>query len=191
MRTYFTSDYMIYTFTRMLFKLQNADISLHYVMYIVLSSVKWQLPLSYLDDILLLLQKLHQQRDHTRLDSSILREAFVTTKLQKLAFFTDKLDCPVNFICLDRLEVADHRTDNQHVRNTSRTQAEICLFLTFCKLFCRFFRVFATVKTSPTAMLRKKQENFRITHQNSYLIRPLQQMLTSPPEPALAKKEER
>lgn len=81
----------MYEFTRMSFGLKNASATFQHVMDILLSSVKRQLDLVYLEHSVIFSRIRRQRMDHTRLLLSLLKKPGVTLKLKNVAFFTNKI----------------------------------------------------------------------------------------------------
>lgn len=95
----------------MSFWLMIAPATFQRVMDIILSSVKWQLALVYLDDMANFSWTLRKENEHTRLFLSNLKRDCVTSRLKHCAFFTNKIDYLRHIIRPDRLEIARHTTD--------------------------------------------------------------------------------
>lgn len=74
-------------------------------------SVKWLFTLVYLDDIVIFSKTLQEYIAHTKIFSKIFKEAGVTLKLIKFAFFTNRIENLGHIIKRGRFKFANHTAD--------------------------------------------------------------------------------
>lgn len=109
-KTAFTSYHGLHRFVQMLSGLKNIPGTFQWAMEVIMSLVKWQSALVYLDDIVVFSRSLRNQINHVKQVLSILKDAGVTLKLMKCNFFTETIDYLGHVIRLRRLEIATHTT---------------------------------------------------------------------------------
>lgn len=110
-RTAYTSYNGLYRFICMPFGLRNAPKTFRRTMVIILSTVKWQIALVYLDDIVVFSRTPEKHIYHVQHVLTLLNNARATLKLKKCKFFTDTIDYLGHVIRPRRLEIASHKTD--------------------------------------------------------------------------------
>lgn len=94
-KTAFTSHYALYLLVCMPFGLKNAIVTFQRAMDVVLASMKWQLALVYLDEIIAFLRTPKEHIVHVRRTLQLLYEAGVNVKLKKCKFFRKSLTTSV------------------------------------------------------------------------------------------------
>lgn len=102
----FTSHYGLYRFVQMLFKLNNASRTLQRAMDVILPVLNWQLDLVHPDDIVIFLRSPRDHIDRVKQVMAILRDARVTSRLERYNFFTRTADCVGHIIRPRRLKIA-------------------------------------------------------------------------------------
>ena len=75
----------------MLFGLRNAPATFQRALDIMLSGVRWQICLVYLDDVIVFSRTVEQHVKHLDTVLSLLRSAGMSMKLKKCAFFQRKV----------------------------------------------------------------------------------------------------
>lgn len=188
--TAFSSRHGVHQYTCMSFGLNNAPTMVQWVLDIILSSVKWQLAVFYLEDIVKFSQTPRQHIKYTLVDFIILTEADVPLKLNKFTFFSNKIDCFGHVIRSSWIEVANHTTDTVLHLNVSTTQAKLGFFIGSCNVFRNFVQNFADITPQLTARLCTWQatEYGHWSEEELIALRSLQQKLISPPISALTRK---
>lgn len=88
----FPSHYGLLLLVRMSFALKNAPGTFQTTMKIILSSVKWQLALVYLEITVIFSMTLEKHIEHVEQVLALPQRARVTIKLKKCYFITDKID---------------------------------------------------------------------------------------------------
>lgn len=122
----------------MLLGLRNARATYSRVMDVMLSTVKWQYDLLYLDDIETFSRSLHDHLNHTRLVLQLLIDAGFTLKLKKCASFTNTIDYLNLVIRPGQLEVSNYTANAIRELNIPTTVTELRSFLNFCSVFRSF-----------------------------------------------------
>lgn len=107
----FTSHHGLYRFVHMPFGLHNAPRTIPPTMNLILSSVKWQFALVYLDDIVVVSKTAHQGIDLLHKVLSLLHSAGVILKPKKGKFVTGTIDCLGPEIRPRRLKLPFHTAD--------------------------------------------------------------------------------
>lgn len=133
-KTAFTSPHGLYRFIRMPFGLRNAPGTFQRTMDVILSTVKWQFALVYLDDIVVFSRTPVEHIDHVRHVLTLLHDDGVILKLKKCRFFTDTIDYLSHVIRPRRSEIASHTTDAIRGLQTPTSPTELRSFLGLCNV---------------------------------------------------------
>lgn len=94
------------------------------VMKIMLVSVKWELTLMNLHDIVVLSRTAHQQMNHTVLALMVFRKTCDSLKMKKCSKFSIKLHYPGHFICPCQVDVTTHHADDMRGFETRVARTE-------------------------------------------------------------------
>ena len=103
-KTKFASHSGLYRFLRMPFGLKNAPATFQRAVDIILSRVKWETALVYLDDVIFYSRTVTEHMAHVREVLRLLHTAGVLLKLAKCAFFDTSVTYLGHVIRLGRLE---------------------------------------------------------------------------------------
>ena len=105
-KTTFRSYLGTYRYTRMPFGLRNAPATFQRALDIILSGIRWQTCLIYLNDVIVFSKDAETHLRHVDEVLRLLRETSVTLKLRKCAFFQPKVDYLGHVITPGKLSVA-------------------------------------------------------------------------------------
>ena len=86
-KTTFASHCGLYRFLRMPFGLNNSPATFQRAVEIILSRVKWETALVYLDDVIIYSKTVTEHFAHVREVLRLLRDAGMSLRLSKCAFF--------------------------------------------------------------------------------------------------------
>ena len=154
-KTTFTSFVGTYRYKRMPFGLRNAPATFQRALDIILSGVRWQSCLIYLDDVIIFSKDMETHvKDVTKV-LDLLREAGVTLKLKKCSWFTNKVHYLGHVITPGKLSVATKPTEAfaKAIFPTGLTQLRS--FLGAANVYRRFIRNYAHVAKPLSSMLKK------------------------------------
>ena len=190
-KTTFTSHMGLFRFIRMPFGLKNAPATFQRAVDIVLSRVKWQYALVYLDDVIIYSKTLREHFTHLRTILDLLQEAGVSLKLPKCHFFQASVDYLGHVIRPGKLEVSTRTCDAIKRAKPPTTQTGIRSFIGLCNVFRRFVPNFARIATPLNRKLEKGQPfNFEVLTDPEYAaFEELKRRLVSPPILALPKRD--
>jgi len=153
--TTFTSHMGTYRFTRMPFGLKNAPATFQRALDIILSGVRWQTCLIYLDDVIVFSKTHDDHILHVDQVLELLRTAGVTLKLPKCHFFQPKVDYLGHVIMPGKLAIAGTATAAIREAIFPVTPTQMRSFLGSCNVFRRFVLNYAKVARPLTEMLTK------------------------------------
>ena len=188
-KTAFTSHLGTYRYTRMPFGLKNGPATFQRALDIILSGVKWQICLVYIDDVIVFSKDRESHLRHLDEVLTLLREAGVTIKLSKCFFFEDKVDYLGHVISPGRLSVAAKNKDAIRDAVFPRTLTQVRSFLGACNVYRRFVKGFARIAKPLNDMLRKDATNDfdNPTEEQLEAFETLKKALVTPPILALPK----
>jgi len=109
--TAFTTHEGIYHWLSMPFGLTNAPATFQRALDIILSGLKWQLCLVYLDDVIILSASAEQHVKDVDVVLTLLREARVTLNLEKCTWFSDEVEYLGHIVRPDQLHVHNKNVD--------------------------------------------------------------------------------
>lgn len=89
-KTAFTIQHEIYQFIRALFRLQSVPATFQRVIDLILSSIRWQSTLLYLDDIVIFSKSVEEHVQLVRKVVTMLRDVGITLKLKKCPLFAER-----------------------------------------------------------------------------------------------------
>jgi len=189
--TSFTSHFGLFRYTRMPFGLKNAPATFQRVMDVILSSVRWQFALVYLDDIFVFSTTVEDHFDHVRTVLGLLKDAGVTLRLDKCHFFSEAVDYLGHVVRPGRLAVSSKTCDAVRCFKPLRSTTDVRSFLGLCNVFRRFVPNFARVSAPLNDKLRKGEPaRFAgLTDEETTAFDRLKDLLTSPPILALPRAD--
>lgn len=141
----------------MTFGQRNASGNFQRMMYVLLSAVKYQFVLVYLDDIVIVSRSPTKHIAHVRRVLSILKNAVMTLKLKKCRFFAETIDYLEQILRSRRFEKASHTTDARRERKGPTNLTELHSILVLCTVFRRIVPNNARLASSIYRKLKKAQ----------------------------------
>ena len=154
-KTTFTTFLGTYRYLRMPFGLKNAPATFQRALDIILSGVRWQACLVYLDDVIVFSKTLGDHIAHLDLVLSLLRHAGVSLKLSKCSFFQTKVDYLGHVIRPGKLSVTATASDAFRSFEYPKTLTQLRSFLGTCNVYRRFVKDFAKIARPLTNLTRK------------------------------------
>ena len=188
-KTTFTCHEGIYRFTRMPFGLKNAPATFQRAIDIILSRVKWQYALVYLDDVIIYSKSFEEHIVHVRTVLTLLSKAGISLKLKKCEFFRPSVSYLGHTVRPGKLEVASKTCNAVRQAKPPQTQTELRSFLGLCNVYRRFVPNFARIAAPLNKKLMKDQPtNFETLSAEEYdAFQTLKRRLIEPPILALPK----
>ena len=157
-KTTFASYLGTFRYTRMPFGLRNAPATFQRALDIILSGVRCQSCLIYLDDVIVFSRSSDEHLRHVDEILTLLRRAGITLKLTKCSFFQPMVDYLGHVITPGKLSVATENTKSfvhtQFPRNTTQLRS----FLGAGNVYLRFVTGYLGIARPLNAMLRKDAE---------------------------------
>jgi len=142
-KTAFVCHEGAFQYKRMPFGLTNAPAKLQRALDIILSGVKWQSCLIYLDDVIVASNSEKEHIGHVDHVLRLLREAGVTLRLPKCRLFRTTLEYLGHEIKPGRLGVMDAHTRALRKAHFPTTRTHVRSFVGMCNVFRRFVPIFA------------------------------------------------
>ena len=154
-KTAFVTHLGTFRYKRMPFGLKNAPATFQRALDIILSGVRWQSCLIYLDDVIVFSKDAESHLEHLDEILTLLRKAGVTLKLRKCSFFQDRVNYLGHVVSPGKLAVASENRDAIHEAEFPRDMTQLRSFLGACNVFRRFVKGFAKIAGPLNNMLRK------------------------------------
>jgi Reverse transcriptase (RNA-dependent DNA polymerase)/RNase H-like domain found in reverse transcriptase len=189
--TTFTCHVGTFRFKRMPFGLRNAPSTFQRAMDVILSAVRWQRCLCYLDDIIVFSSSMEIYVEDLDKVLSPLRDAGVSLRLDKFHFFRRCVNNLGHVIEPVKLSVQATEIDASLNTKLPCTKTKLRAFLVICNVYCRFVPNFATIAAPLTHHLRKYSPDYFNLEESPDTVAAFEQlksMLTSPPTLALPKQ---
>lgn len=123
--------------------------------WVILSTVKWQFALVYLDDITIFSRNADDHISHDRTAMYVLHKAVVMLSLNNRKFFTENVDDLWHIIRSGKLELADHTTGAICDFKPPQNLVELNYFPGSCNVFRRSVQKFSGI----AAPLNRKLKN--------------------------------
>jgi len=137
-KTAFTTHCGIYHWLSMPFGLKNAPATFQRALDIILSGLKWQICLVYLDDVIIFSANAEQ---HVKDVDKVLRrprEAEVTLTLEKCAWFSDEVEYLGHIVRPGQLHVHNNNVDALKHAKFPTTKTHLKSFVGMCNVYRRF-----------------------------------------------------
>lgn len=142
-KTAFACHDGLFEWVVMPFGLTNAPATFQRALDIILSGLKWQMCLVYLDDVIVFSKTAEDHVRHLDLVLTRLRKAGVTLNLEKCAFFKREVEYLGHIICPGQLKVHNKNTDALREASFPKTKTQMKSFLGACNVYRRFVKDFA------------------------------------------------
>ena len=190
-KTTFTCHVGLYRFIRMPFGLSNAPATFQRAMDIILSGVKWDICLVYLDDIIVYSPSYEQHLIDLERVVSLLHGAGATLNLKKCRFFQSEVKYLGHLIRAPG-ELAITSDNIRHLAESKPpcNKKELRSFLGLANVYRRFVPKFAAIAAPLTEKLKKEAaECFELNTDELKSFHTLISKLVSPPVLALPRKD--
>ena len=192
-KTAFTTHAGIYHWLSMPFGLTNAPATFQRALDIILSGLKWQLCLVYLDDVIIFSANAEQHIKDVDTVLSRLHEAGVTLNLEKCTWFSDQVEYLGHIVRPGELHVHNKNVDALKTASFPTTKTQLKNFLGMCNVYRRFVKDFAKRAKPLNALTRAEVLPAlpKPTQAQEASFEDLRQALLSPPVLALPKANHR
>ena len=157
-KTTFTCHSGTYRYRRMPFGLRNAPATFQRALDIILSGVRWQTCLIYLDDVIVFSRTIEQHVRDVDTVLTLLRKAGVTLKLKKCFWFQNRVDYLGHVITPGKLSVATQNTEAFKTMVFPKSLTQLRSFLGAANVYRRFIKHFSKIARPLSALLRKDSE---------------------------------
>jgi len=125
------------------FGLTNAPATFQRALEMILSGLKRQLCIVYLDDVIIFSASSEQHVKDADVVFTRLREAGVTLNLEKCTWFSDEVEYPGHFVRPCQLHVENQNVYSLKHASFPTTKTQLKSFLGMCNVYRRFVRDFA------------------------------------------------
>jgi len=188
-KTAFTTHAGIYHWLSMPFRVTNAPATFQRALDIILSGLKWQLCLIYLDDVIIFSASAEQHFKDVDVDLTRLREAGVTLNIEKCTWFSDEEEYLGHIVRPGQLHVHNKNVGALKHASFPATKTQPKCFLGMRNVYQRFFKDFAQLAKPLNAMTRAEipPELPKPTDAALAAFDDLRQALLAPPILALPK----
>ena len=166
------------------FGLTNAPATFQRALDILLSGVKWQYCLVYLDDVIIFSNDEETHLQHVDTILTLLQNAGITLKFSKPEFFRSSVDYLGHKITQGRLEVNMKRKNALRKAKYPCTQTQIRSYIGMCDVYRRFLKDFAKI-ASPLTQLLKRGCTSDIPHPGQEEMRSLETLKNAPLNPPI------
>ena len=154
-KTTFTTHMGTFRHLRMPFGLRNAPATFQRALDIILSSVRWQSCLIYLDDVIVFSKNVEQHLKDVDVVLKLLGKAGVSLKLKKCEFFQPKVNYLGHVVTPGKLSIALNRLDGFENAAFPLDKSQLRSFLGAANYYRRFVRGFAALARPLNDMLKK------------------------------------
>ena len=142
-KTAFTCHCGTYQCTRLPFGLCNAPATFQVAIDMILSGVKWQNVLVYIDDLIIFLADAESHLSHLNMALTLLGQHGVTLKAQKCQLFSNEVEYLGHVVGPGRLSVNEKSPKAIKKAVFPKTQTQLRSFLGVCNVYRRFTVDFA------------------------------------------------
>ena len=154
-KTTFTTFMGTFRHKRMPFGLRNAPATFQRALDMILSGVRWQTCLVYLDDVIVFSRNVQEHLSHVNEILTLLRNAGVTLKLKKCDFFRNKVNYLGYVITPGKLSVATKNTEAFAKAKFPTNITQLRSFLGAANVYRRFVKDFSKIAKPLSAMTQK------------------------------------
>ena len=182
-KTAFVSHMGTHRYNRMPFGLRNAPATFQRALDIILSGVRWQTCLIYLDDVIVFSHSHEQHIKDVNQVLTLLGEAGVSLKLKKCEFFQPKVNYLGHVVMPGKLAIASERTSGFAKAAFPRDKTQMRSFMGAANYYRRFIKGFAGI-ARPLNDMVKKGEPFEFGEPTPEQLEAFEQIkvaLVSPP----------
>ena len=171
------------------FGLRNAPATFQRALDIILSGVRWQTCLIYLDDVIIFSKDIKSHLGHVDEILTLLGQAGITLDLKKCKFFQPRVDYPGHVITPGKLAVALDNTKAFANCTFPRNVTQMPSFLGVANMYRRFIKNFSGISKPLDIMLKKygKPNSHEPTQEARDTFEFLKKQLVAPPVPPLPK----
>ena len=188
-KTTFSCHVGMYRFTRMPFGLINAPATFQRAMDIILSEVRWESVIVYLDDVIVFSRTFEEHLKHLGVVLGKLSEAGATLKFSKCHFFRRSVDYLGHRLLPHKLQVLEKNVEAIRKASAPTSKTQVRSFLGLCGVYRRFVPNYATIAKPLTALTKKgSAETFSLTPDQYDAFEALKSSLTSPPTLSLPRE---
>ena len=182
-KTSFTTFLGTFRFLRMPFGLKNAPATFQRALDIILSGVRWQTCLVYLDDVIVFSRTHAEHLRHLDEVLTLLGRAGLSLKLKKCSFFRTKVDYLGHVISPGKLEMALRSKSAFADVTFPQSLTQLRSFLGACNVYRRFVQDFSKIARPLTLLTRKdaKPDWANPNADETNAFETLKQRLVSPP----------
>ena len=152
---------------------------------IILSGVRWQICLLYLDDVIVFARTHGEHAKHLHTVLSLLQSAGISLKLKKCSFIQLKVHYLGHLISPDKLSVAEAAADAFKTFTFTRKLTLVRSFLGACNVYLLFVKGFAKIARPLTNMTRKDADPDNPTELQLQAFEALKERMIYPPILAL------
>jgi hypothetical protein len=189
-KTAVTSHRRLFEFTRMPFGLVAAPATFKRAIDIVLSTVRFECALTYLDDIIIYSSSFEQHLEHLATVLKLLSDSGVSLKLTKCRFAQLEVDYLGFRVSRNGLEVNPTKTEAIMQSKRPGSKKDIRSFLGMPGVYRRFIKHYSEKASPLTSMLRKEEpERFQLNSAQDEAFEFLRKAVTSSPCLALPRAE--
>lgn len=154
-KTTFTMHMGTFRYLRMPFGLKGAPATFRRALDIILSSVRWQLCLVYLDDVIIFSRSYAEHVKQLDQVLTLMGSAGISLKLKKCDFFKPSVSYLGHVIAPGKLSVAEDTAAASAKCTFLRTLTQVRSFLGACNVYRRFVKCFAKIARPLTDITRK------------------------------------
>lgn len=186
-KTTFISHMGTHRYVRMPFGLRNAPATFQRALDIILSGVRWQTCLIYLDDVIVFSKSVEQHVRDVDEVLQLLGAAGVSLKLKKCEFFQPRVNYLGHVITPGKLSMAADRAQGFRNSTFPHEKGMMMSFLGAANYFRRFVPNFAKIARPLTDMTKKDAPNRvdKPTEEQTRAFELLREALSNPPILAL------
>ena len=157
-KTIFASYLGTYRYVRTPFGLRNASATFQRALDIILSAVRWQTCLIYLDNVIVFSKDAETHLRHVDEVFRLLGRTSVTLKLRNCSLFRPKVDCPGHIITPCKLSVAVENSTVFAKAVFPRTVTQLRSFLVSDNAYRRFVKNYSDIARPLNSMFWKDAE---------------------------------